>query len=70
MTPQTFQTEYEIHVDGLEMCPVDYWVLTWHVCDVLLTFVMYFPQDGAVHASLEPAEILYLTIAYDWFLFG
>uniref|UniRef100_A0A8C2WAY0 Myotubularin related protein 14 n=1 Tax=Cyclopterus lumpus TaxID=8103 RepID=A0A8C2WAY0_CYCLU len=26
--------------------------------------------DGAVHASLEPAEILYLTIAYDWFLFG
>lgn len=27
-------------------------------------------QDGAVHASLEPAQILYLTIAYDWFLFG
>uniref|UniRef100_A0A3Q4I1R6 Myotubularin related protein 14 n=1 Tax=Neolamprologus brichardi TaxID=32507 RepID=A0A3Q4I1R6_NEOBR len=26
--------------------------------------------DGAVHASLEPTEILYLTIAYDWFLFG
>uniref|UniRef100_A0A672YLG7 Myotubularin related protein 14 n=1 Tax=Sphaeramia orbicularis TaxID=375764 RepID=A0A672YLG7_9TELE len=26
--------------------------------------------DGAVHSSLEPAEILYLTIAYDWFLFG
>uniref|UniRef100_A0A8P4KS40 Myotubularin related protein 14 n=1 Tax=Dicentrarchus labrax TaxID=13489 RepID=A0A8P4KS40_DICLA len=26
--------------------------------------------DGAVHASLEPAQILYLTIAYDWFLFG
>ncbi|XP_036426930.1 myotubularin-related protein 14 isoform X1 [Colossoma macropomum] len=26
--------------------------------------------DGAVHVSLEPAEILYLTIAYDWFLFG
>ncbi|XP_027857983.1 myotubularin-related protein 14 isoform X2 [Xiphophorus couchianus] len=26
--------------------------------------------DGAVHANLEPAEILYLTIAYDWFLFG
>uniref|UniRef100_A0A3B4ZRX0 Myotubularin related protein 14 n=1 Tax=Stegastes partitus TaxID=144197 RepID=A0A3B4ZRX0_9TELE len=26
--------------------------------------------DGAVHASLEPAEILYLTIAYDWYLFG
>uniref|UniRef100_A0A6Q2XF05 Myotubularin related protein 14 n=1 Tax=Esox lucius TaxID=8010 RepID=A0A6Q2XF05_ESOLU len=26
--------------------------------------------DGAVHASLGPAEILYLTIAYDWFLFG
>ncbi|XP_053153889.1 myotubularin-related protein 14 isoform X2 [Hemicordylus capensis] len=26
--------------------------------------------DGLVHASLEPAEILYLTVAYDWFLFG
>ncbi|XP_028302874.1 myotubularin-related protein 14 isoform X2 [Gouania willdenowi] len=26
--------------------------------------------DGAVHVSLEPAEMLYLTIAYDWFLFG
>ncbi|KAL4655631.1 myotubularin-related protein 14 [Arapaima gigas] len=26
--------------------------------------------DGLIHASLEPAEILYLTIAYDWFLFG
>uniref|UniRef100_A0A8C9ZJP1 Myotubularin related protein 14 n=1 Tax=Sander lucioperca TaxID=283035 RepID=A0A8C9ZJP1_SANLU len=26
--------------------------------------------DGAVHANLEPAQILYLTIAYDWFLFG
>uniref|UniRef100_A0A671TJ01 Myotubularin related protein 14 n=1 Tax=Sparus aurata TaxID=8175 RepID=A0A671TJ01_SPAAU len=26
--------------------------------------------DGAVHASLEPSQILYLTIAYDWFLFG
>lgn len=36
--------------------------------------VIYFGpsplQDGAVHASLEPAQILYLTIAYDWFLFG
>lgn len=30
----------------------------------------FVSQDGAVHASLEPAEILYLTIAYDWFLFG
>ncbi|MGH0180882.1 UNVERIFIED_CONTAM: hypothetical protein FKN15_005542, partial [Acipenser sinensis] len=27
-------------------------------------------QDGVIHATLEPAEILYLTIAYDWFLFG
>ncbi|XP_075773394.1 phosphatidylinositol-3,5-bisphosphate 3-phosphatase MTMR14 isoform X9 [Pelodiscus sinensis] len=26
--------------------------------------------DGLVHASLAPAEILYLTVAYDWFLFG
>lgn len=27
-------------------------------------------QDGLIHASLKPAEILYLTVAYDWFLFG
>ena len=33
-------------------------------------FCLPSPQDGAVHASLQPAEILYLTIAYDWFLFG
>ncbi|XP_053325444.1 myotubularin-related protein 14 isoform X2 [Spea bombifrons] len=26
--------------------------------------------DGMIHSSLEPAEILYLTVAYDWFLFG
>ncbi|XP_061689420.1 myotubularin-related protein 14 isoform X2 [Syngnathoides biaculeatus] len=26
--------------------------------------------DGAVHKSLEASEILYLTIAYDWFMFG
>ncbi|XP_072845351.2 phosphatidylinositol-3,5-bisphosphate 3-phosphatase MTMR14 isoform X1 [Pogona vitticeps] len=26
--------------------------------------------DGLIHRSLEPAEILYLTVAYDWFLFG
>ncbi|XP_049682326.1 myotubularin-related protein 14 isoform X3 [Accipiter gentilis] len=26
--------------------------------------------DGLIHASLEPSEILYLTVAYDWFLFG
>ncbi|KAM8867137.1 phosphatidylinositol-3,5-bisphosphate 3-phosphatase MTMR14 [Synchiropus picturatus] len=26
--------------------------------------------DGTVHATLDPSEILYLTIAYDWFLFG
>ncbi|XP_073500895.1 phosphatidylinositol-3,5-bisphosphate 3-phosphatase MTMR14 isoform X3 [Phyllobates terribilis] len=26
--------------------------------------------DGMVHSSLGPAEILYLTVAYDWFLFG
>ncbi|XP_075690191.1 phosphatidylinositol-3,5-bisphosphate 3-phosphatase MTMR14 isoform X4 [Rhinoderma darwinii] len=26
--------------------------------------------DGIIHSSLEPAEILYLTVAYDWFLFG
>ncbi|KAJ6668135.1 hypothetical protein lerEdw1_015512 [Lerista edwardsae] len=26
--------------------------------------------DGLVHASLDPAEILYLTVAYDWYLFG
>ncbi|KAM4643743.1 phosphatidylinositol-3,5-bisphosphate 3-phosphatase MTMR14 isoform 2-T2 [Discoglossus pictus] len=26
--------------------------------------------DGMVHNNLDPAEILYLTVAYDWFLFG
>ncbi|XP_075288655.1 phosphatidylinositol-3,5-bisphosphate 3-phosphatase MTMR14 isoform X2 [Opisthocomus hoazin] len=26
--------------------------------------------DGLIHMSLEPSEILYLTVAYDWFLFG
>ncbi|XP_070594108.1 phosphatidylinositol-3,5-bisphosphate 3-phosphatase MTMR14 isoform X2 [Erythrolamprus reginae] len=26
--------------------------------------------DGLIHTSLEPAEILYLTVAYDWFFFG
>ncbi|XP_007500235.1 myotubularin-related protein 14 isoform X5 [Monodelphis domestica] len=26
--------------------------------------------DGLIHATLKPAEILYLTVAYDWFLFG
>lgn len=26
--------------------------------------------DGAVHQSLKPEEILYLTVAYDWYLFG
>ncbi|XP_069871580.1 phosphatidylinositol-3,5-bisphosphate 3-phosphatase MTMR14 isoform X2 [Dipodomys merriami] len=26
--------------------------------------------DGLIHMSLKPAEILYLTVAYDWFLFG
>lgn len=26
--------------------------------------------DGQVHRSLGPAQILYLTVAYDWLLFG
>ncbi|KAI0237241.1 Myotubularin-related protein 14 [Lamellibrachia satsuma] len=26
--------------------------------------------DGSIHTSLTPLEILYLTVAYDWFLFG
>lgn len=26
--------------------------------------------DGQAHRSLGPAQILYLTIAYDWLLFG
>ncbi|KAG8557189.1 hypothetical protein GDO81_018360 [Engystomops pustulosus] len=26
--------------------------------------------DGMVHNTLDPAEILYLTVAYDWYLFG
>ena len=27
-------------------------------------------QDGRVHSSLSPKEILYFTLAYDWFAFG
>lgn len=26
--------------------------------------------DGLIHKSLDEQEILYLTLAYDWFLFG
>ncbi|KAM6214483.1 phosphatidylinositol-3,5-bisphosphate 3-phosphatase MTMR14 [Rhynchocyon petersi] len=26
--------------------------------------------DRLIHTSLKPAEVLYLTVAYDWFLFG
>ncbi|KAL4226757.1 Myotubularin-related protein 14 [Mactra antiquata] len=26
--------------------------------------------DGAIHKSLNPTEIVYLTLAYDWYLFG
>lgn len=26
--------------------------------------------DGVIHQSLDHAQILYLTIAYDWMLFG
>ncbi|XP_022915337.1 phosphatidylinositol-3,5-bisphosphate 3-phosphatase MTMR14 [Onthophagus taurus] len=26
--------------------------------------------DGVIHHSLSPLEMLYLTVAYDWFLFG
>jgi len=27
-------------------------------------------QDGRIHQSLSAVEILFLTVAYDWFLFG
>jgi len=26
--------------------------------------------EGAIHQSLSALEMLYLTVAYDWFLFG
>jgi len=26
--------------------------------------------DGVIHQSLSPTQMLYLTIAYDWFFFG
>ena len=26
--------------------------------------------DGLVHHNLGPVDIIYLTIAYDWYLFG
>lgn len=39
-----------------------------HLSD--LDISLRFLQDGLIHTSLKPAEILYLTVAYDWFLFG
>ncbi|GAB1291143.1 Myotubularin-related protein 14 [Apodemus speciosus] len=36
----------------------------------LLLFIINRDGDGLIHTSLKPAEILYLTVAYDWFLFG
>ncbi|GBL95249.1 Myotubularin-related protein 14, partial [Araneus ventricosus] len=26
--------------------------------------------DGQIHTSLSPVEMAYLTLAYDWYLFG
>lgn len=26
--------------------------------------------DGVIHKSLSPSQILYLTLGYDWYLFG
>jgi len=26
--------------------------------------------DGVIHKSLSATEILYLTLAYDWYMFG
>ena len=38
---------------------------------IFLIFATFgLSQDGLIHTSLKPAEILYLTVAYDWFLFG
>ncbi|XP_021550605.1 myotubularin-related protein 14 isoform X5 [Neomonachus schauinslandi] len=37
-------------------------------CSLNIDWSQY--QDGLIHTSLKPAEILYLTVAYDWFLFG
>ncbi|KAF3828941.1 hypothetical protein GH733_003205 [Mirounga leonina] len=37
-------------------------------CSLNIDWSQY--QDGLIHTSLRPAEILYLTVAYDWFLFG
>lgn len=37
---------------------------------LILTCLSGLFQDGLIHTSLKPAEILYLTVAYDWFLFG
>lgn len=69
-----FQTEWKMEFwpSGAAWHPADDWpaVFELAVWSVSLIDIMYFSQDGAVHASLEPAQILYLTIAYDWFLFG
>ena len=62
-------------VSGAARRPADDWPVLFYsargcfeMSDSLTSCI--FSQDGAVHASLEPAQILYLTIAYDWFLFG
>lgn len=36
----------------------------------LLSFFSIFIQDGRIHQSLSATEVLFLTVAYDWFLFG
>ena len=30
----------------------------------------HYLQDGRAHISLSPSEMLYFTLAYDWFTFG
>ena len=45
-------------------------------CDVIHVYINTCPnmyiclQDGKAHCSLSPKEILYFTLAYDWFAFG
>ena len=40
---------------------------------IISAFVSFFSlsfQDGKAHANLSANEILFLTVAYDWLLFG
>lgn len=42
----------------------------WAVGSPFCIYTLTCPKDGEIHQSLSALEILYLTISYDWLLFG